>query len=89
MDALHSVTDFLANNLDFSNSAAMAAVTGIFLLANRVMTLRFGIPFLVTAVCGGSSLFIILSDDFLTPVDPWAYAVVAAYVGYWMRNKPT
>ncbi len=88
MDALNSVTDFLTNSFDFTSSAALAAITGIFLLANRVVTLRFGIPFLVTAVCGGSSLFIIFSKDFLTPVDPWAYAVVAAYVGYWMRNKP-
>ena len=88
MDALNSVADFLSNNFHFTDSAALAAVTGIFLLASRVTKLRFGIPFLVTIGCGGSSLFIILSKDFLTPVDPWAYAVVAAYVGYWMRNKP-
>ena len=71
-----------------ADSAALAAVTGIFLLANRVIKLRFGIPFLVTVGCGGSSLFIMLSEDFPTPVDPWPYVVVGALVGYWMRNKP-
>tara|TARA_B100000315_G_scaffold260775_1_gene325090 strand:- start:6644 stop:6889 length:246 start_codon:yes stop_codon:yes gene_type:complete len=73
-----------ATNLDLTNSAAIAAITAIFLFANRVVTLKLGIPFLVTAVCGGSSLFMILSND---PVDPWAYAVVGAFIGYWMRNK--
>ncbi len=88
MDALNSVNDFLANTFHFTDSAALAAVTGIFLLANRVIKLRFGIPFLVTVGCGGSSLFIMLSEDFPTPVDPWPYVVVGALVGYWMRNKP-
>ncbi len=87
MDTLTTIIDFLADNFDFTSSIALAAVTAIFLLANRVVRLRFGIPLLVTVVCGGSALFLILTRDFLAPIDAWAYAVVGALLGYWMSNK--
>ena len=87
MDALTPMIDWLTDNFDFTNSIALAAVTAIFLLANRVVRLRFGIPLLVTVVCGGSALFLILTRDFLAPIDAWAYAVVGALLGYWMTKK--
>lgn len=87
MDTLATVFDWLTDNFDFTNSIALAAVTAIFLFTNRVVRLRFGIPLLVTVVCGGSALFIILTRDFLAPIDPWAYAVLGTLLGYWMTKK--
>ena len=86
MDALNSVLDFLTGTIDLSSSISLAIITAVFLGINRFMPLKFGIPVVVTALCGGSALYIILTEDMFTRNEQWAYAAAGALFGFWMRR---
>ena len=81
MDALNSVLDFLTGTIDLSSSISLATITAVFLGISRFMPLKFGIPVVVTALCGGSALYIILTRN-----EQWAYAAAGALFGFWMRR---
>lgn len=61
-------------------------MTTAFLVTNRFMPLKFGIPVIVTILCGGSALYIILTEDMFTRNEQWAYAAAGALFGFWMRR---
>ena len=86
MDILHSVVDFLTDTIDLHSSIALAIMTTAFLVINRLMPLKFGIPVVVTALLGGGALYIILTEDMFTRNEQWAYAAAGALCGYWMRR---
>ena len=86
MDVLHSVVDFLTDNINLNSSITLAVMTAAFLVINRFMPLKFGIPVAITVLCGGSALYIIFTENMFTRNEQWAYAAAGALFGFWMRR---
>ncbi len=86
MGILESIETFLHNTIDLDNAATLAFITVTFLVINRVIPLKFGIPFITTLLCGAWALYIIVANDFMTESTYWAYASAGALFGFWMRR---
>lgn len=86
MGIFESIETFLHDTIDLDNATTLAFITVTFLIINRVIPLKFGIPLITTLLCGAWALYIITANNFMTEGTYWAYASAGALFGFWMRR---